>query len=120
MTEYSTTTHVTTDGGFVEFGTIRRNGREYSAQGAMIHHDRAVGYFHAGAGAGEGAGAKGTIRAWGGKVMGDAWIVSSWPIRSYVASRMYAIHALIGGHLYHGRGCGSGMLWRGKRVKRAK
>jgi hypothetical protein len=46
---------------------------------------------------------------WHGKAIGTCFLSSSWPVRSYIGSRMYQVYARIGGVDYTGRGFGEGM-----------
>ena len=52
---------------------------------------------------------------WHGNILGEAVFVASWPVHSYMGSRMYQVEATINGTIYTGRSMGSGMLYRGKR-----
>jgi len=52
----------------------------------------------------------------GEQVLGQITNAKSWHTpRSYMASHMWQITALIEGVFYTGRGCGDGMIWRGRR-----
>ncbi len=46
---------------------------------------------------------------WHGKELGTCFLSSSWPVRSYIGSRMYQIYARVDGVDYTGRGFGEGM-----------
>lgn len=52
---------------------------------------------------------------WHGNVIGTCFLSSSWPVRSYIGSRMYQIYARINGVDYTGRGFGEGMAVNLKR-----
>ena len=90
-----------------EIGIIIHEGREYASRGATVTPTYAVAY----------PGKDGILKNWGGKAIGTWKAVASWPIRSYMGSRMYQIRAWIDGRCYTGRGFGEGMLWRGKVCK---
>ena len=60
----------------------------------------------------------GAITEWNGQIIGKVLTYRSWPTpRNYVSSRMYQIEALIDGVIYTGRSGGSGLIWKGKKVK---
>lgn len=46
---------------------------------------------------------------WHGAAIGTCTLGQSWPVRSYVGSRMYQIYAWREGREYTGRGFGEGM-----------
>jgi hypothetical protein len=46
---------------------------------------------------------------WHGNKLGTCFLSSSWPVRSYIGSRMYQIYARVNGVDYTGRGFGEGM-----------
>ena len=46
---------------------------------------------------------------WHGNHIGTCFLSSSWPIRSYIGSRMYQVYAKINGREYKGRSFGEGM-----------
>jgi hypothetical protein len=87
--------------------TITHEGREFTAGGAAITNDRITAYL----------GENGVVTDWHGNAIGTYVIASSWPIHSYISSKMYAIHATVERKLYKGRGCGAGMSFNGKLAK---
>ena len=92
-----------------EIGIIVHEGKEYAARGAEVTPAYAVAY----------PGKDGILKDWGGKAIGTWRAVASWPMpHAWIAPRMYQIEAVIQGRTYTGRGCGEGMLWRGK-IKKA-
>ena len=97
--------HTSEDGqAKMEVGTFVHEGKEYASGGAFISPTYAVGYPK-----GE------TLTDWIGKPIGTVHYTSSWPVRSYIGSRMHQMEATIGGVVYTGRTFGEGMLWKGKR-----
>lgn len=46
---------------------------------------------------------------WNGNPIGYCVLSSSWPVRSYVGSRMYQVYGTVDGAEYTGRGFGKGM-----------
>ena len=93
---------------------IEHEGRKFCAGGAEVTPEFAIGYFKAN-GNSEVFTDGCSITDWHGKVLGSAKITGSWPIRSYMGSRMYQVRAVIDGMAYTGRTLGSAMIWKGKR-----
>lgn len=91
----------------IETGIFVHEGQEFAYLGAVITPEYAVGYPK-----------HGVLTSWGGETLGSCRVVSSWPVRSCVGSRMYQIEATINGRTYTGRGLGDGMIWKG-RAKRS-
>lgn len=87
-----------------EIGIVEHDGKEYAARGATVTPEYAVAYPAKG----------GILCSWGGDMIGRWRATASWPVRSYMGSRMYQIEAVIDGRTYTGRGFGEGMLWKGK------
>ena len=56
------------------------------------------------------------VTTWAGDPLGVARVLSSWPVRSYVGSRMRQYCVCINGANYTGRGFGEGMLVMLRRV----
>lgn len=95
--------------------TIEHEGKTFEAGGAYVTGNHAVGYV------GEllnvnphGTSMRVTngtraLTDWHGNQIGTCYLSSSWPIRSYIGSRMYQIYARIDGVDYTGRGFGEGM-----------
>ena len=101
-----------------EVGIIVHEGREFASGGAFVSPSHAVGYPDFPRFADRVQESRtGRMKAWDGTDLGSCRIVASWPVRSWVGSRMYQIEATIDGRTYTGRGFGSGMLWRGKAKK---
>ncbi|UUV43265.1 hypothetical protein RCCWILLIS_93 [Rhodobacter phage RcCWillis] len=46
---------------------------------------------------------------WHGNRIGTCYLSNSWPVNSYIGSRMYQIYAWVDGKEYTGRGFGRGM-----------
>lgn len=91
-----------TNGATVEVGTVVHEGREFAAQGSVIDEQTGVivGY------------PKGDrLQTWGGKDIEGLKlrVVSTWSVRSWIGSTMYAYSAVYNGRKYHGRGFGDGM-----------
>lgn len=90
--------------------TIEFEGREFTSGGAFISDTYAIGYvgktIHTGCR---------LLTDWHGNQIGTCYLSSSWPVRSYIGSRMYQIYATINGIQYTGRGFGEGMSVRLKR-----
>lgn len=61
-----------------------------------------------------------TVTTWQGDVIGQAVVMSSWQVKSYIGGRMYAYRATIGGKMYHGRGFGESMSIVLRLCKRAQ
>lgn len=57
------------------------------------------------------------LALWTGAKIGTCRLTSSWPIQSYIGSRMYQIHATVAGVAYTGRGFGTGMIVRLRKCK---
>ena len=49
------------------------------------------------------------LTTWRGTKIGTCSLGASWPVRSYIGTRMYQIYAWINGQCYTGRGFGEGM-----------
>ena len=50
-----------------------------------------------------------SVTTWMGDRLGSCWLGSGWRVAGYVNSRMYQVHATIGGRTYTGRSPGRGM-----------
>lgn len=91
---------------FVERDCVfEHEGRSFGAGGAVVAPGVVVAYPAAG----------GVLRDWHGRELGSWRSVASWPVRSFVGSRMFQIEARLDGVTYTGRGFGEGCLYRGKR-----
>lgn len=86
--------------------TFTHDGKPFTSGGAVVTPDYAIGYV----------GNAGTMTDWHGRVIGTCRVVSSRRISSWQSNRMYQIEATIDGVRYTGRGLGTNMLWRGKRM----
>lgn len=101
--------------------TITHEGRTFESGGAVVTPEFAIGYV----GPLLNVNASGTamyvtdgtrsLTDWHGKAIGTCYIQQSWPVRSYIGSRMCQIVAFIDGIKYTGRGFGESMIWKGKR-----
>ena len=80
-------------------------GRSFEAGGAVVTPDLVLAY----------PGAGGVLADWHGEKLGTWRAVASWPVRSYMGSRMYQIEARVNGTTYTGRGFGEGMIYKGRR-----
>ena len=80
-------------------------GVHVEAVGAVVTPDVIVAY----------PGTGGVLGDWHGNRIGSWEQVASWPVHSWMGSRMFQIEALVDGVLYTGRGFGVGMIYRGKR-----
>ncbi len=88
--------------------TITREGRVYSAGGAVVSADVIVAYTAAG----------GILTDWHGRPIGTWRATRTWRTpRSWVSSAMSQIWAKVDGVTYTGRGAGVGMIYRGRRAK---
>lgn len=97
------------NGAAVELGILSHEGKDFSALGSI--RDEGNGYI---VGYPKGSG----LQTWDGQDMGiRLQVVSSWPVRSYIGTRMYAYCADIGGVRYHGRGFGDGIVLKLHRSK---
>lgn len=86
--------------------TFTHEGRTFEAGGAVVTPDSIVAY----------PGRDGVLTDWHGAILGTWRATSSWRTpHSFVSSRMYQIEANVRGVVYTGRGCGVGMVFRGKR-----
>ena len=100
----SQTETFTNNGATIEVGTVKHEGKEFSALGSVIDEVSGVivGY------------PKGnTLQTWDGKAIEGLTlrVTSSWRTsRSYVSSRVFAYSATYKGKRYHGRGAGDGMV----------
>ena len=102
--------------------TVEHNGRKFESGGAVVTPERIIAYPGKPIGDGMGCDKFGpTSRRelcdWHGNVIGTCVFASSWPVRSYLGSRMYQIYATVNGVTYTGRGTGEGMAFSGKRCK---
>lgn len=93
--------------GFHETATITLKGRTFTNCGAHVDPERATGYLSSD---------MRSITSWSGKRMGDARVVSSWPMpfNCHTTNRMHQVEADIDGQTYTGRCAGGNMLWRGR------
>jgi len=85
---------------------IEHEGHSFEAGGAVVTETHLVAY----------PADNGILTDWHGRVIGTWREVSSWRIDSWQGDRMYAIRATVDGKTYHGRGFGSGMILRARRV----
>ena len=87
--------------------TFTAEGRSYTSGGAFVSPERIIAYPKE----------NGVLGDWHGNAIGTWKAVSTWKTpRSYMSSTMSQIEAVVNGIKYTGRGCGIGMLYRGKRV----
>lgn len=86
--------------------SIEHEGRTFTAGGASTSDEYVIAY----------AAADGVLTDWHGRQIGTWRATSSWPIRSWFSDRMYQIVARVDGRTYTGRGCGEGMIYRGRRI----
>ena len=95
--------------------TIEHEGRRFTAGGAVVTPEHAIGYLEHPVEAGGPL----AITSWHGRWLGTARIVRGWrtPL-SHVSGEMYQVEATIGGIVYTGRCAGIGMLWNGRRKAR--
>ena len=103
--------------------TVTHEGRTFEAGGAYVTPERICAYVGKVEG---GRGFEGhlgsepqyrTLTDWHGKRIGTIRLTSSWPIRSFLAPRMYQAYATVKGVTYTGRTMGEGMVFNGKRTK---
>lgn len=88
--------------------TFTFEGRTFESGGAIVTDDAIVAYPRE----------NGVLGDWHGNPIGTWKVTSSWPVRSYIGSRMYQIRATLDdGRTYTGRGFGEGMIYRGKRTQ---
>jgi hypothetical protein len=92
--------------------TIEHEGKVFESGGAIVTGSHAIAYPHFER---EYVGACGLLKDWHGNTIGTCHITASWRINSYMSNKMFQIAATIDDVRYTGRGCGSGMIWRGKR-----
>ena len=97
--------------------TITHQGKTFQSGGAVVTPDYCVGYVGAQPD-NQTEGAQRTLTDWHGATIGTIRLTSTWRTpRSYVSSRMYQAYAVVDGVTYTGRTCGTGMIFKGKRVK---
>jgi hypothetical protein len=60
------------------------------------------------------------LKTWLGTQIGTCFLSSSWPVNSYVGSRMWQIYAIVNGVDYTGRGFGEGMSCNFRRCKQGR
>lgn len=94
--------------------TITHEGKTFEAGGAVVTPDYAIAYVGKTLGDGMGVDRHGStsrraLNDWHGNQIGTCYISKSWPIHSYIGSRMCQIYARINGVDYTGRGFGEGM-----------
>lgn len=94
--------------------TFTHEGRTFEAGGAYVTDTHALGYVGKPLGDGMGVDRFGStsrraLNDWHGNQIGTCYISKSWPVRSYIGSRMCQIYARINGVNYTGRGFGEGM-----------
>ncbi len=88
--------------------TFEHNGRTFESGGAVVTPERIIAYPRDG----------GILGDWHGAVIGTWRAITSWSMpRSWFAPRMYQIEATVNGVVYTGRGCGVGMIFKGKRKR---
>lgn len=85
--------------------TIQHEGKTFSSGGAFVSDSYLIAYPTD----------NGILGDWHGKQIGTWRVLSSWPVRSWIGSRMYSIEAKVDGVRYVGRGFGKGMMLRAKR-----
>lgn len=88
--------------------SIEHEGNTYTSGGAVVTEQYLIAY----------PGANGVLNDWHGKPLGTWRVLSSWPVRSWIGSRMYSIECYVEGVRYVGRGFGKGMSLRAKRSPR--
>ena len=94
------------NGAKVEISTITHEGRDFSALGSVVDHERGIviGY------------PKGSeLRTWDGTVIGSLRVTGS--ARGFHGVKLVCYRATIDGIPYYGRGQGDGMILRLRRVK---
>jgi hypothetical protein len=91
---------------WVESGcTVKHEGVEYTAGGAVIGAAEVVGYL----------GANGVLTDWHGNGIGTYRQTAKWRTpRSAVSSHMFQVEATVDGRKYTGRSAGLGMVYSGK------
>ncbi len=91
---------------YVEAGcTVEHEGRTFEAGGAVVTPERIFAY----------CGPDRVLTDWHGSPLGTWRTVASWPVFSYMGSRMCQIEARVDGVTYTGRGFGEGLCYRGRR-----
>lgn len=86
--------------------TFTHQGKAFTAGGAVVTPQHLIAY----------PGKDGVLTDWHGRQLGTWKSVASWPMpRSWVSNTMHQIEAVVDGVTYTGRGCGVGMIFRGKR-----
>ena len=94
--------------------TIKHEGREFAAGGAVVTPDFIIGYV----GKPVPGAARRDLTDWHGNKIGTCYISSTWKTpHSYVSDVMHQIYARVDGVDYTGRGAGEGMIFKGRRVK---
>ena len=90
--------------------TFHFQGKDFTSGGAFVSPDYIIAY----------PAKDGILNDWHGKPLGTWRAISSWklPLTAWVSDRMYQIEATVNGVKYTGRGCGIGMIYRGKRKAR--
>lgn len=95
--------------------TIEHNGHKFTSGGAVVTDSHIVGYLR---GPDSRVGDRGEFVSWRGEKLGTYVIISRWRVNnSWQSTHRIAARVFINGVVYSGRGFGSGMLFRGKRVK---
>lgn len=97
--------------GFIEVGTVTHEGREYSADGAMVTDKTIMVYPDADQGLGWG-----DVTSWRGRKLGRFEITGRARGFNDVELTCYRI-TLNDGRVYVGRGLGAGMALRARRAK---
>lgn len=96
--------------GFAELATVTHEGRSYTAQGAFVTDTHLTAY----------CGTHNTITTWDGQIIGYYVVRSSWPVNSFIGTRMMSVFiALTTGGTFIGRTFGEGMIVNAKRTKRS-
>jgi hypothetical protein len=88
--------------------TFEHEGRKFESGGAVVTDTILIAYPRE----------HGVLGDWHGAAIGTWRTLSSWPVRSYIGSRMYSIEAFVNGVRYVGRGFGVGMSLKAKRSPR--
>jgi hypothetical protein len=86
------------------------NGQNFESGGAIVTDDFIIGYISSD---------MKKITDWHGNTLGNARVVSSWKVFSFMSDKQYQIEVNINGIIYTGRSMGAGMIYKGK-VKKQK
>jgi hypothetical protein len=104
----------------VEVATITHEGRDFTAMGAVIDHDRGIviGYPSLGCASVGACGKHGALNSWDGTELGRVEVIAR--SRGFYGAEIVHFRAYVDGKAYHGKGSGWEALLRLRACKRGR